>query len=755
MTISDNYTPLRQLGNGVTTQFSGIWAVLNSAYIRVYLESVATGVQTLQTLGVNYTLVFTASGFTVTFISGAPTNANYVVIGRSVSDDQSTPYTTSKGFQGNVEEDSFDKLTALTQDGRDAVNRSIKAPLGDTATMILPTAALRAGGIPYFDVSGNVLVGTAATLNLLTAFYQNASGNVSINRPGSVTTGLLLDVNGVLGVADGSAAAPSYTFAADIDTGFYRIGANQIGVTCNGGLIGTFNTGGLNTAIGATTPTTGAFTTVNASSSATAATFIPTSNTPPSNGLFLIGVNNVGISSNSQASFGISSVASAVNWLSASSSATLNNVILSSTGSDGTIGITISPKGGAVVSTTGINVTGSTVPANGIYLSAANTLGISANSGLVGVFTSTGLNNCIIGATTSVAGTFTALTATTSPTKNTASNSVPNMTTLQSSMLGGQLNKFRNATLAVWQRGTSITVTAGGTYAYTADGWMVSCTGANIVASQQVRALNSLYDIRLTGATSNTNIKFKQRIESILSSPLSGNQVTVQMKVATSGTGGITPTLTANYCTAQDNWGATTNIISAVSLQATVDGSYVILAYTFACPGLAWQGLEIIWDFGAFNSATKFIDIQELDIRATPGVSTGLNSNPPVVEMRNVNDEYTLCQRYLPALNPANGGTPYLLTGQCYSTTQAAILWLLPVQTRAQITGVTVSAASQFSLLTAAGGTAACTALAFAAATIHSIGLTATVAAGMVAGNATIIMPNNASAQILGTGAEL
>lgn len=158
MTISDNYIPLHQIGNSVTTQFSSDWAVLDSDYIRVYLESVATGIQTLQILGTDFTLVFSASGFTVTF-TVAPTSANYVVIGRDVADDQTNPYSTSKGFQGPTLEDSLDKLTAITQDLRDITKRSVVAPVGDMATNLnLPPAPLRALHVLAFDSSGNTIV---------------------------------------------------------------------------------------------------------------------------------------------------------------------------------------------------------------------------------------------------------------------------------------------------------------------------------------------------------------------------------------------------------------------------------------------------------------------------------------------------------------------------------------------------------------------------------------------------------------------
>lgn len=137
MAISDNYAPIIQQGNGSTVDFSGTWAVINAAYIRVYLEVIATGVLIPQVLGSNFTLAFDNAGFTVTF-GAAPTNIYNVVIGREVSLDQTVPYTTSRGFQGKVIENSYDKLTAITQDLGDGVARSLKFKLGSTANNIFP-----------------------------------------------------------------------------------------------------------------------------------------------------------------------------------------------------------------------------------------------------------------------------------------------------------------------------------------------------------------------------------------------------------------------------------------------------------------------------------------------------------------------------------------------------------------------------------------------------------------------------------------
>lgn len=167
MSISDNYVPIRQLGNGSTTQFSGNWAVLAAAYLTVFYEAVSTGVQTPVSLS-DYSLVFNNSGFTVTF-NTAPTSSNYVIIGRDVAFDQTDPYRTSTGFQGEVIEASFDKITAICQDLNDVSNRSLKFPLGSTAIGVLPVPVDDAI-IAWSGTGGNVKNGpTTASFAVATA----------------------------------------------------------------------------------------------------------------------------------------------------------------------------------------------------------------------------------------------------------------------------------------------------------------------------------------------------------------------------------------------------------------------------------------------------------------------------------------------------------------------------------------------------------------------------------------------------------
>jgi len=137
MSIEDNYTPNKSLGNGATVDFSGSWSPLNEDYMRVYLEVVATGVQTLQTLNTDYTLVFDSSGYTVT-MTVAPSSSYYVLRSRVIPIEQTSPFRTSRGWQGGTIEDSLDKVTAVAQQIDETLTRSLSFAIGSSSTAIVP-----------------------------------------------------------------------------------------------------------------------------------------------------------------------------------------------------------------------------------------------------------------------------------------------------------------------------------------------------------------------------------------------------------------------------------------------------------------------------------------------------------------------------------------------------------------------------------------------------------------------------------------
>jgi hypothetical protein len=274
---------------------------------------------------------------------------------------------------------------------------------------------------------------------------------------------------------------------------------------------------------------------------------------------------------------------------------------------------------------------------------------------------------------------------------------------------GGLVNRFRNGTMDVWQRGTSsLTATTSGNYA--ADGWIVLPTGASVTCSQvtnnRTGAL-SLYALKMLGATSVTDVIVKQRIESYVAAPLAGQVVTVQAEVYNSTGGSITPTLTVKHATSQDSWGSSTTDASAVNLQACANAAWTKVAYSFTASSSSGNGLEVAFDFGNnFGSGSNYVYIAELDIRVTPGAAGGAtNSSPPPPELRPIFAEQPFCQRYY-YRRPANPNATYTSTGgydiicvvQAYSASGAfGKLVDLPVTMRAAPT-VNVSNIGHFSM---------------------------------------------------------
>ena len=139
MPIADTYVPLKTQGNGSTVDFSFNFPIIAAANLRVYLELISTGEQTLQVLGTHYTVVFNDNtpGGTVTMVT-APSALYNVIRARAIPKTQTDTLTTAGGFQASVVQRAFDKLTAMVQDVYEQVSRSIKTPIGSTVTITLP-----------------------------------------------------------------------------------------------------------------------------------------------------------------------------------------------------------------------------------------------------------------------------------------------------------------------------------------------------------------------------------------------------------------------------------------------------------------------------------------------------------------------------------------------------------------------------------------------------------------------------------------
>lgn len=157
-------------GNGLSTTFPFGFKIFDDGDVHV-VRSDAAGNQTVLVLGSDFTVTLNgdqdaAPGGRV--VLTAPLASGYLLMLTSdLSELQPTVLTNSGGFYPDVLNDSLDRLTILTQQLREKVDRAVVAPITESAGATLPPASARAGKVAWFDddgqLSGWMDVGTMAS----------------------------------------------------------------------------------------------------------------------------------------------------------------------------------------------------------------------------------------------------------------------------------------------------------------------------------------------------------------------------------------------------------------------------------------------------------------------------------------------------------------------------------------------------------------------------------------------------------------
>ena len=132
------------------------------------------------------------------------------------------------------------------------------------------TAADSRRNCHYYTQGGNAATASAETISYTsadttTAYYLQVegsqdgacvatitSGNVTVTAIGLADPVFDSEQTGTNHAVDGTAALPTYSFALDTNTGFYRVGADEIGVAIGGALDMSFQANALNIASGST-----------------------------------------------------------------------------------------------------------------------------------------------------------------------------------------------------------------------------------------------------------------------------------------------------------------------------------------------------------------------------------------------------------------------------------------------------------------------------------------------------------------------
>ena len=248
MTISTTIRTNQYNGNNSTTAFAYVFNIQADSEIEVYLGT-PVGAPTSwarQTLTTHYTVsnAGVAGGGNVTFGSAPPTGTGNVFIRRVTPKTQATDYVENDPFPANSQENALDKLTQVTQDMQEEIDRcfklgSIVPDAGETEASSV--VADRKNKLFAFDndgdfsvaseignVQGNWAASTAYVLRDIVKDTNNnniyicitahtSSGSVPISTNTDAAKWFLL-VDAASATTSASAAASSATSAASSAT---------------------------------------------------------------------------------------------------------------------------------------------------------------------------------------------------------------------------------------------------------------------------------------------------------------------------------------------------------------------------------------------------------------------------------------------------------------------------------------------------------------------------------------------------------
>ena len=121
-------------GNGSTTVFAYDFRILDQTHIVVTLKN-SSNVETVKTLTTNYTVsgVGVASGGNIT-MGVAPASGEQLTFSRAVPQTQEVDLANRGGVQPEVLESAYDKLTQLSQDKVELLNRMPRFPVSSSLT---------------------------------------------------------------------------------------------------------------------------------------------------------------------------------------------------------------------------------------------------------------------------------------------------------------------------------------------------------------------------------------------------------------------------------------------------------------------------------------------------------------------------------------------------------------------------------------------------------------------------------------------
>jgi hypothetical protein len=326
----------------------------------------------------------------------------------------------------------------------------------------------------------------------------------------------------------------------------------------------------------------------------------------------------------------------------------------------------------------------------------------------------------------------------------------------------GGKNKIINGDFGIWQRGTSLSG-AG----YLADRFQAVVTTTTITQSQQAFTPGTApvagYEgsffyraVTTSGGTAGSRALVQQPIEDVRT--FAGQTVTVSFW-AKAGSG--TPAIGVELAQVFGSGGS--SAVTAIGATAkTISTSWTRYTVTASVPSISGKTIGtsssfnlVFWIDAGSDFATRASSIGNqsgtFDIWGVQ-VEYGSKATPFQTALGTLEGELAACQRYYYQTAPL--ANKIFTTGQAYTTTAAYGAYQNPVTMRG-VPSVSFSAAGDFDLFNATGSRLAVTALAGNAPNVDNIRLDATVASGLVAGNATVYIDDAGANAIIKVSAEL
>jgi hypothetical protein len=203
----------------------------------------------------------------------------------------------------------------------------------------------------------------------------------------------------------------------------------------------------------------------------------------------------------------------------------------------------------------------------------------------------------------------------------------------------------------------------------------------------------------------------------------------------------------AAYCNNQDNWNASTGILSG---NFQVSGGFNQYYVSLTLPSGAVNGVEIIFSLANFTSGTFTMTGVQLEVGATPSA----------FDVWPYDWELLRCLRYCPCFTTiGNGVAGALAVGVANSGTTATFSIAFPAPARttavAGITAVDVSTYSDYLVLAANGTYYTVSAISVVHANASGAILSVTCGTGLTTGQAVILAVSGASEHMYFTGSEL